>query len=50
MQYLVSQGVQPEYVSAKGYGEADPVASNSTTAGRSQNRRVEITLAGPPAS
>jgi chemotaxis protein MotB len=46
MQFLVSQGVRPELVSAHGYGDADPVASNNTAAGRSQNRRVELTLAG----
>src|SRR5689334_21357125 len=45
MQFLISQGVRPELVSAHGYGEADPVASNNTAAGRSQNRRVELTLA-----
>lgn len=47
MQYMVSQGVKPDLVSAHGYGEADPVASNTTAAGRAQNRRVEITLAPP---
>jgi len=45
MQFLISQGVRPELVSAHGYGEADPVASNNTAAGRAQNRRVELTLA-----
>ncbi len=44
--YLISQGVKPNLVSAQGFGEADPVASNDTAAGRAQNRRVEITLAG----
>jgi chemotaxis protein MotB len=46
MQYMISQGVKPEFVRAQGWGEADPIAPNSTTQGRSQNRRVEITLAG----
>ena len=46
MQYLISQGVKPDMVSAHGYGEADPVASNATKEGRAQNRRVEIALAG----
>src|SRR5262245_57283528 len=46
MQYLISQGVKPELVSARGLGEADPVAPNDTAQGRAQNRRVEITLAG----
>jgi chemotaxis protein MotB len=45
MQYLISQGLNPSLVSAKGFGEADPVASNDTPAGRAQNRRVELSLA-----
>ena len=46
MQFLVSQGVNPDIVSgAHGYGDASPVASNSTAKGRGQNRRVELTLA-----
>ncbi|PPQ27864.1 OmpA family protein [Rhodopila globiformis] len=45
MQFLISQGVKPDMVSAKGWGEASPVASNDTAAGRAKNRRVEITLA-----
>jgi chemotaxis protein MotB len=46
MQFLISQGVKPSLVSARGFGEADPVASNDTPAGRAQNRRVELTVAG----
>jgi len=46
MQFLVSQGVNPSLVSAQGFGEAEPVASNDTSEGRAQNRRVELTLAG----
>jgi len=46
MQYMISQGVKPDLVSARGFGEAQPVASNDTAQGRAQNRRVEITLAG----
>jgi len=46
MQYLISRGVKPELVSAVGHGDADPVATNDTAKGRSQNRRVELTLAG----
>jgi chemotaxis protein MotB len=45
MQYMISQGVKPNLVSAQGFGDADPVASNATAAGRAQNRRVELTLA-----
>jgi chemotaxis protein MotB len=45
MQYMISQGVNPSLVSAQGFGDADPVASNATPEGRAQNRRVELTLA-----
>ena len=44
MQFMISQGVKPDLVSARGYGEADPVAPNSTAQGRAQNRRVDITI------
>src|SRR5271167_1430667 len=46
MQYLISQGLNPSLVSAKGFGDANPVASNDTAQGRAKNRRVELTLAG----
>jgi chemotaxis protein MotB len=46
MQFMISQGVNPNLVSAQGFGEKDPVASNDTPEGRAQNRRVELTLAG----
>ena len=46
MQFLIAQGVNPNLVSAQGFGEQDPVASNDTPEGRAQNRRVELTLAG----
>ena len=46
MAFLISQGVKPDLISAKGFGEADPVASNDTAAGRGQNRRVELSLPG----
>jgi len=45
--YLISQGVNPNLVQTRGLGDADPVASNDTPQGRAQNRRVELTLAGP---
>jgi len=47
MEFLISQGVKPDLISAHGFGEADPVATNSTPQGRAQNRRVELTLGGP---
>jgi chemotaxis protein MotB len=46
-QYMISQGVNPSLVSAHGFGDADPVASNDSPAGKAQNRRVELTVAGP---
>lgn len=46
MQFMVARGVNPALISAQGFGEADPVASNDTEEGREQNRRVELTLAG----
>jgi chemotaxis protein MotB len=45
MQFLTAHGVKPDLLSAKGFGEADPIAPNTTPAGRAENRRVEITLA-----
>jgi len=45
--FLISQGVNPNLVSERGLGDADPVAPNDTPQGRAQNRRVELTLAGP---
>jgi OOP family OmpA-OmpF porin len=42
--YLVQRGVNPNIISARGYGKANPIASNSTAEGRAQNRRVEITV------
>ncbi|MEE2869627.1 OmpA family protein [Alcanivorax profundi] len=41
-QYLVDQGVAAERLTARGYGEVDPVASNETASGRAMNRRVEF--------
>ena len=46
-QYMISQGVKPELVTARGLGESDPVVPNTNARSRAQNRRVEITLAGP---
>jgi chemotaxis protein MotB len=47
MQFMISQGVKSNLVSAHGFGEADPVASNNTAEGKAQNRRVELTVAAP---
>ncbi len=40
--YLVNSGVGANSVNVVGYGEANPIASNATEAGRVQNRRVEF--------
>jgi outer membrane protein OmpA-like peptidoglycan-associated protein len=44
--YLVQEGVATSSVSAKGFGNASPVASNDSSAGRQQNRRVELLVSG----
>lgn len=44
MRALMAQGVARQRIEAVGAGEADPVASNETEAGRAQNRRVEIEI------
>lgn len=41
-QYLVNAGIEARRIEAEGKGESSPVASNSTSAGRQQNRRVEV--------
>jgi outer membrane protein OmpA-like peptidoglycan-associated protein len=44
--YLVGQGIPSSAVGTAGFGESQPVTSNDTTAGRQQNRRVELIVAG----
>jgi outer membrane protein OmpA-like peptidoglycan-associated protein len=44
--YLVQEGVSTNSVSAKGFGNTLPVASNGNSAGRQQNRRVELLVSG----
>jgi outer membrane protein OmpA-like peptidoglycan-associated protein len=44
--YLVEQGVATNSVSARGFGNTLPVASNNNSAGRQQNRRVELLVSG----
>ncbi len=42
--YLVTQNVNSARFTTEGYGESQPVATNDTTAGRAQNRRVEVAI------
>lgn len=44
--FLVAQGMTADTISAKGLGQDNPVADNSTAAGRKANRRVEIIVSG----
>ncbi len=44
MDYLIKRGVARERLAARGYGPDRPAATNTTAAGREQNRRVEFTL------
>ncbi len=44
--YLVSQGIPMNSITAQGFGKSNPVASNATATGRQQNRRVEMVVSG----
>jgi outer membrane protein OmpA-like peptidoglycan-associated protein len=44
--YLMGQGLSSGSITAKGFGEDHPVASNDTPEGRQQNRRVELVVSG----
>ena len=45
-EFLVAQGVPSSTITARGYGEGRPVASNDTNSGRQLNRRVEMVVSG----
>jgi len=45
-EYFVRGGIPAATVDARGFGKAEPVASNDTAEGRQQNRRVELVLSG----
>jgi len=47
MQILAAAGIPAERLAAAGKGDADPIAGNETPQGRSENRRVEITVSVP---
>jgi outer membrane protein OmpA-like peptidoglycan-associated protein len=44
--YIVQQGISAASIEARGFGKTDPIASNETSEGRQQNRRVELVLSG----
>lgn len=44
--YLASQGVQINNIVAEGFGKNNPIASNGTSQGRQENRRVELVVSG----
>jgi outer membrane protein OmpA-like peptidoglycan-associated protein len=44
--YLVESGVNSNSVTARGYGNTEPVATNDNATGRQQNRRVELVVSG----
>ena len=46
LNYLRSKGLESKRLTAEGYGASRPIASNNTSAGKAQNRRVEISLLG----
>jgi len=46
--FLITSGISPQRISAEGMGEGSPVASNSTSAGRQQNRRVAVLISESP--
>lgn len=43
-QYLKNKGVPSSRINSQGYGSSNPIADNSTPAGREQNRRVELSI------
>jgi len=44
--FLVKEGVPADKIVTEGFGESQPTASNTTSEGRSRNRRVEVQFAG----
>jgi OOP family OmpA-OmpF porin len=43
-EFLITNGVSPDRITARGHGEIYPIASNSSAAGRQQNRRVDVVV------
>ncbi|HWP01436.1 MAG TPA: OmpA family protein [Methylococcus sp.] len=48
VEYLQHKGIDPDRLSARGFGEYQPIASNDTPEGRKKNRRTDIVLIAKP--
>jgi len=46
MDYLAKQNIPASSMTSEGFGKSQPVASNDTSEGRQQNRRVELIVSG----
>src|SRR5262249_3440676 len=46
--FLIEQGIPTATIVARGFGKSQPVATNGTSEGRQQNRRVELIVSGSP--
>jgi chemotaxis protein MotB len=44
LNFMIKSGMEPNRLSAAGYGEYDPIAANDTPANKAQNRRIEIVI------
>jgi len=47
-QFFVDGGIDPDRITIVGLGESEPIADNTTSGGRRENRRVDIVLKAPP--
>ena len=45
-EFLIGQGIEGSSIGSRGFGEDQPISTNDTTAGRQQNRRVELVVSG----
>ena len=45
-EFLIGQGIAASSIGSRGFGEDQPVSTNDTSAGRQQNRRVELVVSG----
>ena len=44
LDYIVGKGIDPSRLSSRGFGESEPIAPNTTAAGRAKNRRTEFKI------